>query len=75
MKLLLVLAALALGLWLWRSGRSRNQPGAAARPQAPAPAQEMIACAWCQVHVPQAEALPGSRGQYCCAQHRQQAEP
>lgn len=72
MKFLLVLAVLALGLWLWRSGRAgANKPDAAAPP----PAQAMIACAWCQVHVPRAEALPGKRGHYCCAQHRQQAEP
>jgi uncharacterized protein len=75
MKFFLLLAVLALGLWLWRSGRSghagSSQPEVTAAPQA----QTMVACAWCQVHVPQAEALAGKNGHYCSAQHRRQAEP
>jgi uncharacterized protein len=71
MKLLLVLAALAVGLWLWRSGRpSVGKPNETP----PRQAQTMFACALCQVHVPQADALVGKRGYYCCEQHRQQAE-
>jgi uncharacterized protein len=75
MKFFLLLAVLALGLWLWRSGRSvhsgSSKPDVSAAPQA----QTMVACALCQVHVPQAEAFAGKRGHYCSAQHRQQAEP
>jgi uncharacterized protein len=76
MKMLLLLAALALGLWLWRSGRgaasSHSQPKPSAKP-APK-AQEMIPCTLCQMHVPQAEAIAGKQGSYCCEQHRRQAE-
>ena len=72
MRLLLLLAVLAVGLWLWRSGRPNvgksNQPP-------PQQTQTVTACAWCQVHVPEADAVAGKRGRYCCAQHRQLAEP
>jgi uncharacterized protein len=78
MKLLLLLAALALGLWLWRSGRG-GSPDKSPRPSvksdaAVTKAQEMIPCALCRMHVPQAEAVAGTRGSYCCEQHRRQAE-
>jgi uncharacterized protein len=79
MKLLLLLAALALGLWLWRSGRggsspqSKIKPSAKSNPAAPK-AQEMVPCKLCQMHVPQAEAIAGTQGSYCCEQHRRQAE-
>lgn len=73
MKYLVVLVVVGLGLWLWRSGRS---DGSTRRPSAPPPkqAQAMIECALCHVHVPQADAVAGARGQYCCIEHRQQAE-
>ncbi len=78
MKLLLILAALALGLWLWRSGRGAASPHSQVKPTAkPTSApktQEMIPCALCQMHVPQAEAIAGRQGSYCCEQHRRQAE-
>jgi uncharacterized protein len=76
MKLLLLLAALALGLWMWRSARgtgSQRKPSDQASKAAPK-AQEMIPCTLCRMHVPQAEAVAGTRGSYCCEQHRRQAE-
>jgi len=69
-----MLLTLGIAIWLWRSGR-RNLPGSTRRPDAtPSNAQAMIPCALCQVHVPEREALAGTRGRYCCAAHRQQAE-
>lgn len=67
MKYLLLLAVVLLVLGVLRS---RRTPGAG-RPQAgPGPAQHMLACAHCGVHIPRTEALL-LRGQpYCCAQHR-----
>ncbi len=75
MKVLLVLLALAAGLWLWRSGRrDAAKQQRAAPPTASDLPQPMVACLHCKVHLPRAEALPGTRGHYCCAAHRQQAE-
>lgn len=76
MRIVWLLLILGLGLWLWRSGRGK--PGSAANAAAPArkndASQVMIACAHCQVHVPQAEAIAGAHGSYCCQAHRDQAE-
>jgi uncharacterized protein len=77
MKYLLVLAILFVGFWLWRSNRSGLRDDSArdaSRDKQPAQPQDMIACSLCQLHVPRAEALPGLRGSYCCADHRHRAE-
>jgi uncharacterized protein len=63
-----------IGAWLWRASRARSSAEPKAPPPAPQP-QDMVACALCGVHLPQAEALPGRQGRYCCAEHRQRAEP
>ncbi len=79
MKYLVVLAILFVGFWLWRSNRpglrdgtDRSSRQSASPP--PAAPQDMVACSLCQLHVPRAEALPGLRGSYCCADHRHRAE-
>ena len=77
MKLLLILLALLFGVWLWRSRQNelnRQRPGAApgpATPQQPQTPQQMVRCANCGLHLPQADALPGKTGWYCCQAHRQ----
>lgn len=71
---LLILAVLAL-FWLLRrafAGRkSADRPG----PEAAVP--ELVACAYCGVHLPRGEALdrdgavaPASEPFYCCEEHR-----
>ncbi len=73
MKYLVLLVVVGVGLWLWRSGRAQSR---VQRPPASSPqqAQAMIECGLCHVHVPQADAVSGARGQYCSIEHRQQAE-
>lgn len=75
MKLLLILGVVLLGVWLWRTRRHdapRRDPPP--RPTATGP-QEMIRCTLCSLHVPAADAIEGKNGWYCCADHRQRAEP
>ena len=78
MKYLLVIV-LALGVfWLWRIGRQRpdrTTPPRGPASQAPAPQEttEVVACAWCKVHLPQSEALIGQGGFYCSEAHRREA--
>jgi len=75
MKFLVVLLVVLAGVWLWRRNRAADEavPPPPARPpvgQPPAPSA-MVACAHCGLHLPAAEALPGSAGEpYCSAAHR-----
>lgn len=72
MKLLVVLLAILFGVWLWRRGHRIKQ---ATPQQKQLPAEPMIACARCGVHVPRSSSVQGRRGHYyCCAAHQQQAE-
>ena len=68
MKILLFLVVVFVLLWLLRGATAGRRRGGAARPpQAP---QEMIACAYCGVHLPRDEALPGRGGVFCGDAHR-----
>jgi uncharacterized protein len=70
-RLWLLLGLVAAGLW-WL----RQRPPVAKTPTRPvAPAQEMVACQQCGLHLPASDVVTGRLGVYCCEQHRQQAEP
>jgi uncharacterized protein len=65
---LLIVVVVAIGVW-----RNRRVKEAAPRPTPPRPLalpQDMLACAHCGVHVPQAEALTTGAQAYCCAEHQ-----
>ena len=68
MKIVLFLIAVVVLLWLLRGTATRRRPpGGSAKPSAPKP---MIACAFCGVHLPRDEALPGRGGVFCGEAHR-----
>lgn len=73
MKFLLLLVVVFVAAWAWRSGRLTDA-AAKQKPAAPPPPQDMVSCAQCGVHFPQADAIAGRDGLYCCAEHRQRAE-
>ena len=75
MKFFLFVVAVLIGVWLWRSGRQKDV--ASKKPPAPPAAlQDMVSCALCGLHLPQAESVSGRAGLlYCCKDHRQRAEP
>ncbi|TRZ69692.1 MAG: hypothetical protein D4S02_01650 [Rhodocyclaceae bacterium] len=65
-KLLLFgLLAVIAYLFLRSAGRRQRKP-----PGAP-PAQEMVACVHCGVHLPEGESLKSGGQNYCCEQHRE----
>jgi uncharacterized protein len=68
MKIVLFVIAVVVLLWLLRgtASRRRNVGGTAEPP----PPQPMIACAYCGVHLPRDEALPGRGGVFCGDAHR-----
>jgi uncharacterized protein len=67
MKIVLFLIAVIVLLWLLRGATTRRRPKGGAAPAAPQP---MIACAYCGVHLPRDEALPGRGGVFCGDAHR-----
>lgn len=75
MKFLLVLLVVLVGVWLWRTGRQSDSKLNRQTPKAPPEPLDMVRCALCSVHVPSVEAIQGKKGVYCCADHRQRAEP
>lgn len=77
MKYLLVLAVVVVAFWIWRNNRRAEAADRAAqRRPAPPPAKPvtMVACRVCGTHLPQTEAVQGSQGVYCSAEHRQRLE-
>ena len=68
MKIVVFLIAVFVLLWLLRgtTARRRPKPGA----EQPSSPQPMIACAYCGVHLPRDEALPGRGGVFCGDAHR-----
>lgn len=78
MKYVVVFGLILIVFWLWRGSRPTR---AGEKKPTPKPQQhaslekvtEIVACQICHIHLPRNEALTGSRGLYCSAEHRQQA--
>lgn len=78
MKYLLVLAVVMVAFYVWRNNRLGDRTDAARK--APPPSGRanvpaiMVACRQCGTHLPETEAVQGSQGAYCSADHRRQHE-
>lgn len=68
MKYLVLLVILVVVIGVWRHRRA-GETSAQRPPPPPRIPQDMLACAHCGVHFPQAEALVRDGRAYCCAQH------
>lgn len=73
-RFILLLAAVAL-VWWWLSSRRksvRSEDPAKKAPVDPAGARQMVSCAHCGVHLPQADALSDAAAGvwYCSEEHR-----
>lgn len=69
MKFILFLVAVFVLLWLLRGALGRR--GGGSTPAAgPAAARPIVACAYCGLHLPRDEALPGRGGVFCGDAHR-----
>lgn len=73
MKYLLVLGVIAGAIWLWRHNREQAIK-AQAKPSPARSTKTMVACQHCGVHLPQADATPGTQGYYCGPEHQRQHE-
>jgi len=70
MKILLFVIAVVVLLWLLRGTASRRRNAGTAKSPPPTAPQPVIACAYCGVHLPRDEALPGRGGVFCGEAHR-----
>ena len=78
MKYLLVTVLIVMMFWLWRHNRQTEKTEAdiaraKKRREPEIAATEIVACDFCQVHLPKSEALINQRGIYCSDAHRRQA--
>lgn len=75
MKYLLVFGLVFAVFWLWQHNR-RAEKKAAQRPppRRQLPAVQIVECAVCGLHLPQADAVSDTHGSYCCEAHRRQRE-
>lgn len=70
MKYLVLLAVLVVAFGIWRS-RRRSEVASSSETRRPlALPQDMVACAHCGVHVPQADAVVLAGHTFCSAEHR-----
>jgi len=69
MKYLILLLIVVAGIWWIRQQRKPDQPST--KKSGP---QVMVPCAHCGTHVPENDAVQGSRGMYCSAAHRDRHE-
>ncbi len=74
MKYLLLFVLFMVLAFQWRQSRKPKVQQARTKAQA-AGAVNMVACAQCGVHLPEADAIQGARGLYCSTAHRQAQEP
>ncbi len=70
-RLLFLAAVVAVIYLLLRSYRSRAIGGGAAEKTGQAgPAEDMVRCAYCGVHLPKSESILSGGNYYCCDAHR-----
>jgi uncharacterized protein len=70
MKYLVLLVVLVVAFGIWRSRRSADGKPSGKASHPPAPPQDMVACAYCGVHVPQADAIRLAGHTFCSSEHR-----
>jgi uncharacterized protein len=73
MKYLIWLLVILVAIWAFK--RSRRPAKPAEDPKTPsATPSNMVACAHCGLHLPQEEAVTGTKGLYCSTEHRAAAQ-
>jgi uncharacterized protein len=73
MKYLIWLLVILAAIWAFK--RSRRPAKPVDEPKTPsASPSNMVACAHCGLHLPQEEAVTGTKGLYCSTEHRAAAQ-
>jgi uncharacterized protein len=71
-KYLLLIAVAGLVYWIVRSHWRRRVKGESS---AKAPAENMVRCAQCGIHLPRGESLMVRGQYYCCSEHQPGDDP
>jgi uncharacterized protein len=79
MKYLIWLLVILAAIWAFKRSRRLAKPAKPAKPtedeKTPsASPSNMVACAHCGLHLPQEEAVTGTKGLYCSTEHRAAAQ-
>ncbi len=75
MKYLLVIAVVLVAFWVWRNNRQQARGQVQRQTAAPTSPVRMVACLHCGTHLPETDAVAGSRGAYCSRDHLRREEP
>ena len=73
MKYLLLFALIGLVLW-WLKTQRRDSSNSQEDEGQAHKSQNMVRCKYCDLHLPQSDALEGSLGFYCSKEHRDAKE-
>ena len=69
MKFLIWLLVILLAIWAFKRSRRENA-STQKKPSPPASPSNMVTCTHCGIHLPQDEAVTGTKGLYCSTEHR-----
>jgi uncharacterized protein len=69
-KILIIVIAVAAAFWLLRNHRRRADRDVQS-PVAP-PAEDMVGCAQCGVHIPRKDALESGQRYFCSGEHERE---
>ena len=73
MKYLIWLLVILVAIWAFKRSRRAVKPPAEKATPTATPAN-MVGCAHCGLHLPQEEAVTGTKGLYCSTEHRAAAQ-
>jgi len=73
-RLIVIAVAIWLALYLLRRLFNRSTPTPTDKTTAGSP-ENMVRCAQCGLHLPEAEAIAHQGRYYCCEEHRRQHRP
>lgn len=72
MKYLLMFALLGVVWWMWVKRHSAGGNNASTRREPPA--EKMVTCSYCSVHLPESEGVTDGGHVYCCEAHKVAAQ-
>ena len=73
MKYLIWLLVILVAIWAFKRSRRPAKPTDESKTPSATPSN-MVACAHCGLHLPQEEAVTGTKGLYCSTEHRAAAQ-